>query len=194
MAYIRNVEHIVVPVDCEIVMANKKWVEPRKMLLQQPRPNKVKAMIKQLEKMTLAEKVRATTLLAWRWPSAWTKVRETMWAEELKVKEKTRQAALRAAAKAKKAVLNPEAVAKGNGKFAAVRRPRAKAKSIFAPMAVLKPKAVAKGKAKAAAVRRPRAKAEGICDPMFMPVRLNDGDCRSPGGQMADACSCFELW
>jgi hypothetical protein len=42
------------PPDCEIVMANKKCVEPRKMLLQKQRPNKVKAMIKQLRKTTLA--------------------------------------------------------------------------------------------------------------------------------------------
>jgi hypothetical protein len=41
------------PPDCEIVMANKKCVEPRKMLLQKHRPNKVKVMIKQLRKTTL---------------------------------------------------------------------------------------------------------------------------------------------
>jgi hypothetical protein len=113
MAY--TVEHIVVPVDCVIVVANKKWIEPGKFLWRQPTPNKVKAMIKQLEEMTLTEKVRATTLLAWRWPSAWKRVRETMHAQELKVKKETRKAA-------KKAVLKPKAVAKGNTKVARTLR------------------------------------------------------------------------
>jgi hypothetical protein len=148
MAYTRNVEHNVVPVDCMIViMANKKWIEPGKFLWRQPTPNKVKAMIKQLEEMTFTEQIRATTLLAWRWPSAWKTVRENMRAQELKVKKKkTRKAA-------KKAVLKPKAVARGKAKVGVVRRPsRAKTKSIV--MAVLKPKAVAKGNAKAARTLR----------------------------------------
>jgi hypothetical protein len=104
-------------------------------------------MIQQLEEMTLTEKIRATTLLAWRWPSAWKVVREAMRAQELKVKKEARKAA-------EKAVLKAKAVARGNAKVGVVRRPRAKAKSIVAPMAVLKPKAVAKGNTKVARTLR----------------------------------------
>jgi hypothetical protein len=125
MAY--TLEHIVVPENSVIVLANKKWIEPGKFLWRQPTLNKVRAMIKQLEKMTLTEKISATTLLAWRWPSAWKMVRETMRAQELKVKKEARQAA-------EKAVLKAKAVARGNAKV------RAKAKRIAALMAVLKPK------------------------------------------------------
>jgi hypothetical protein len=60
-----------------------------------------------------------------------------MWAQELKV-EKIRKAARMAVLKA---------TARNKAKVAAVRRPRAQAKTMFSPMAVRnKPKAVAKGK------------------------------------------------
>jgi hypothetical protein len=138
MAANLDVEHIVALVDCVIVMANNKWIEPRKFMMQQPGPNKVKVMIKQLEKMTLAEKIRWTTLLAWRWPRALMSVLENMRGKEIRLKDKTRQSARRAVLNKAKAV-----VARGTAKVAAVRRPRAKAKTIVASMAVL---AAAKGK------------------------------------------------
>jgi hypothetical protein len=81
-----------------------------------------------------------------------------MWAQELKV-EKIRKAARMAVLKA--------------NKVAAVRRPRAKAKTNFAPMAVLnKPKAVAKSKVKAARTRRrlPEGDRKG-CQLLFLSIK-----------------------
>jgi hypothetical protein len=115
-----DVEHIVAPMGCVIVMANQKWIEPRRFTLQQPGPNKVKVMIKQLENMTLAEKIRWTTLLAWRWPRALMVVREQMRAQELKLKDNA--AVRRHRAKAKTTVASSMAVlAVAKGKVKAAR-------------------------------------------------------------------------
>jgi hypothetical protein len=89
-------------------------------------------------------------------------VREKMWGQELKLKDKTRQSARRAVFKAK------AVVARGTAKVAAVRRPRAKAKTIAASMAVL---AVAKGKVKAARTLRRLPEDDRKDSELFMYVK-----------------------
>jgi hypothetical protein len=154
-----DVEHIVAPMGCVIVMANQKWIEPRRFTNQQPGPNTVKVMIKQLERRTLAEKIRWTTLLAWRWPRALMAVRVKMRVQELKLKDEARQSARKAVFKAKAAA----------AKVAAVRRHRAKAKTTVASsMAFL---AVAKGKVKAARTMRRLPEGDRKDSELFMYIK-----------------------